>query len=207
MVKVIVHEKYVELTSNVFEKFTTLPNEKIPIEKISFVSNGFLKSYWYNRDIRIFDSRKNNVDILGRRYRVGIFTSHDGDKEYWNVYEKQYDGYLVIELENFEYRRILLTIRDNVKIKEQIEKLIRKDNLCPVPRTDPYQDKRIFYQRTSSNVLWYLLPIFFGIFGGVIAYFILKDDESRKAKVCLFIGIGLSGIGFGMMALLFIVIS
>ena len=33
MVKVIVHEKYVELTSNVFEKFTTLPNEKIPIEK------------------------------------------------------------------------------------------------------------------------------------------------------------------------------
>jgi len=207
MVKVIVHEKYVELISNVFEKFTTLPNEKIPIEKISFVSNGFLESYWHNRDIGIFDSRKDSRSILGGRYRVGIFTSHDGDKEYWNVYEKQYDGYLVIELEDFEYRRILLTIRDNVKIKEQIEKLIRKDNRCPVQRTDPNQDKRIFYQRPSSNVLWYLLPVFLGIVGGMAAYFILKEDEPRKAKICLFIGTGLSGIGFGMMTLLFIVIS
>jgi len=52
-----------------------------------------------------------------------------------------------------------------------------------------------------------LLPIFLGIVGGVIAYFVLREDESRKAKICLSVGIVISGIGFGMMALLFIVIS
>jgi len=37
--------------------------------------------------------------------------------------------------------------------------------------------------------LWYLLPIFIGIIGGVIAYFVIKDDDPSKAKNCLYLGI------------------
>jgi len=37
--------------------------------------------------------------------------------------------------------------------------------------------------------LWYILPILFGIIGGVIAYFVIKQDDPDKAKNCLYLGI------------------
>ena len=43
--------------------------------------------------------------------------------------------------------------------------------------------------------LWYLLPIFFGIIGGVIAYFVIKQDDPDKAKNCLYLGIIITAIG------------
>jgi heme/copper-type cytochrome/quinol oxidase subunit 2 len=45
---------------------------------------------------------------------------------------------------------------------------------------------------------WYLLPIFFQIIGGVIAYFILRDDDPKKAKNCLWLGIVLTAIKIGL---------
>jgi len=42
---------------------------------------------------------------------------------------------------------------------------------------------------------WFLLPIFFGIIGGVIAFFILRNDDPKKAKNCFFLGIVLGVIG------------
>ena len=49
-------------------------------------------------------------------------------------------------------------------------------------------------ERQRSN-WWYLLPIFLGIIGAVIAYFALRNDDRRKAKNCLFLGIILGAIG------------
>jgi len=45
---------------------------------------------------------------------------------------------------------------------------------------------------------WYLLPIFFQIIGGVIAYFILRNDDPKKAKNCLWLGIVLTAIKIGL---------
>ncbi|MHA7733750.1 hypothetical protein [Nitrosopumilus sp. S6] len=45
-------------------------------------------------------------------------------------------------------------------------------------------------ERPRSN-LWFLLPIFFGIIGGIIAYFIIRNDDPKKAKNCLYLGIAL----------------
>ncbi|NDF25472.1 MAG: hypothetical protein EB149_05755, partial [Thaumarchaeota archaeon] len=42
---------------------------------------------------------------------------------------------------------------------------------------------------------WFLLPILFGVVGGIIAYFVIKDDDSRRAKNCLYLGMILTGIG------------
>ena len=36
---------------------------------------------------------------------------------------------------------------------------------------------------------WYLLPIFLGLIGGVIAWFALKSNDRRLAKTCLLLGI------------------
>lgn len=36
---------------------------------------------------------------------------------------------------------------------------------------------------------WYLLPILFSIFGGLISYFAIRHDDPKKAKNCLIVGI------------------
>ena len=50
--------------------------------------------------------------------------------------------------------------------------------------------------------MWFLLPVFVHIIGGVIAYYALKLDEPRMAKDCLYIGIVLSGVNLGTLSLL-----
>ena len=41
---------------------------------------------------------------------------------------------------------------------------------------------------------WYLLPIFFNIVGGIIAYLVMRNDDSVKAKRCLVIGASLFAV-------------
>lgn len=42
--------------------------------------------------------------------------------------------------------------------------------------------------RTRSNI-WFVLPILLGIIGGVVAFFILRRDDPKKAMNCLIVGI------------------
>ena len=55
----------------------------------------------------------------------------------------------------------------------------------------PYQEK----QRSKA---WFLLPIFFGVIGGIIAFFILRYEDPHKAKNCLFRGLALMLIGISL---------
>ncbi|QMU55328.1 MAG: hypothetical protein GKS07_10785 [Nitrosopumilus sp.] len=48
--------------------------------------------------------------------------------------------------------------------------------------------------KTRSNA-WFLLPIFFGMIGGIIAFFILRQDDPQKARNCLYLGIVFMLIG------------
>ena len=50
--------------------------------------------------------------------------------------------------------------------------------------------------------VWFLLPVFVQVIGGVIAYYALKPDEPRMAKDCLYIGIVLTAINFGTFLML-----
>ncbi|MFN3653955.1 MAG: hypothetical protein ACK4TO_01330 [Candidatus Nitrosotenuis sp.] len=45
---------------------------------------------------------------------------------------------------------------------------------------------------------WFLLPILFNVIGGVIAYFVIKEDDPKRAKNCLLLGIILTVIGFAI---------
>ncbi|PIY90148.1 MAG: hypothetical protein COY74_03060 [Nitrosopumilales archaeon CG_4_10_14_0_8_um_filter_34_8] len=51
--------------------------------------------------------------------------------------------------------------------------------------TEVHLDNDTYKKRSD---LWYGLPILIGIIGGLVAYFIIKNDESIKAKYCLIIG-------------------
>jgi len=47
-------------------------------------------------------------------------------------------------------------------------------------------------QIKKRSPLWYELPLLFAIVGGVIAYFIIRKDDPKRARNCLYIGIILS---------------
>jgi len=49
-----------------------------------------------------------------------------------------------------------------------------------------------------KSAWWFLLPILFGVVGGVIAYFVIKDDDQKRAKNCLWLGIILTAIGLAL---------
>ena len=50
------------------------------------------------------------------------------------------------------------------------------------------------FERKRSN-WWYLVPIFLGIPGGIVAYFALRYDDLEKAKKCLYLGLILLVVG------------
>ena len=51
------------------------------------------------------------------------------------------------------------------------------------------------YSEKPRSNLWFLLPILFGVIGGIIAFFILRHDDPRKAKNCLYLGLVFMVIG------------
>ena len=61
--------------------------------------------------------------------------------------------------------------------------------------SDPFETTSVYKRR--SNV-WYLLPIFFGIIGGVIAIVILRKDDIAKGVYCLIIGIVSMVVGISL---------
>jgi len=50
------------------------------------------------------------------------------------------------------------------------------------------------YPEKIRSRLWYLVPIFFGLIGGIIAYFAIRRDDPQKARKCLWVGIILTAI-------------
>ena len=44
-----------------------------------------------------------------------------------------------------------------------------------------------FPEKPRSN-LWFLVPIFFGVIGGIIAFLFLRRESPNKAKKCLIVG-------------------
>ncbi|MDA1124334.1 MAG: hypothetical protein O3C04_01645 [Crenarchaeota archaeon] len=59
------------------------------------------------------------------------------------------------------------------------------------------------YPEKIRSRTWYLVPIFFGLIGGIIAYFMIRKDDPQKAKKCLWVGIILTVINIVVNILLF----
>jgi len=43
--------------------------------------------------------------------------------------------------------------------------------------------------RKKPSRLWYLVPILFGIIGGLIGYVVVKDEDRNMAKKLLIVGL------------------
>ena len=51
------------------------------------------------------------------------------------------------------------------------------------------------YPEKSKSYVWFLLPILLGVIGGIIAFFVLRHDDPRKARNCLYLGIAFMFVG------------
>ena len=50
------------------------------------------------------------------------------------------------------------------------------------------------YPEKKRSNWWYIVPILFGIIGGIIGYYALRRDDPQKAKKCLYLGLILTAI-------------
>ena len=51
------------------------------------------------------------------------------------------------------------------------------------------------YPEKSRSNWWYLLPIFLGIIGAIIAYFAIRNDDLPKAKKCIYLSLIFLAVG------------
>jgi uncharacterized membrane protein YvbJ len=51
----------------------------------------------------------------------------------------------------------------------------------------------------KRSAWWYILPVLFSLIGGIISFFILRNDDPKLAKNCLIIGASLTGIALLIM--------
>ena len=107
------------------------------------------------------------------------------------------------------------TKKEKAKPVEDVEKEDVTDDMVVKPPTTlkPLSSSRspllppptgdITIARRKRSSWWYLLPIFLEVIGGVIAYFVLRTDDHRLARNCLWLGIILSAIhwSFAILAL------
>lgn len=68
-----------------------------------------------------------------------------------------------------------------------------------------FKDNNNTVTRTRSD-LWYVLPIFGGLIGGLISWFAIKYDDPRKGKNCLLLGIILTAIPVVLIAIMSLLI-
>jgi len=52
----------------------------------------------------------------------------------------------------------------------------------------------------KPSKIWYLLPMFLGIIGGIPGYFLLKGKDEKMAKNVLYVGLGTFVLGIILIA-------
>jgi hypothetical protein len=50
-------------------------------------------------------------------------------------------------------------------------------------------DEEYYYNYRNASDAWYLLPVFLGLLGGFIMWLALRDEDPRKAREGLYVGI------------------
>ena len=108
-------------------------------------------------------------------YRVLVYACPDCSNDF--------DRPKMFSIKRNQVENPLETVEIEIKQVQNNFKIIQKNNKVYL---EP--------ERQRSN-WWYLLPIFLGIIGGIIAYFALRNDDRQKAKKCLYLGLILGAIG------------
>ena len=118
--KITIDDKfdYFEIKLGIKEKIASFHGsfEKVPLSKVKSVSNDIPERSWK-------DMKNPGTDLPG--FRAGSFTTPRGH-EFWYARFKKESDFLVIELTDDTYDRIILTVNNNTELKEKFDELIKK---------------------------------------------------------------------------------
>ncbi|WP_316505838.1 hypothetical protein [Nitrosopumilus sp.] len=118
--KIFIDDKfdYFEIKLGFKEKIASFHGsfEKVPLSKVKSVSNDIPQKSWK-------DMKNPGTDLPG--FRAGSFTTLRGH-EFWYANLKKESNFLVIELQDDTYDRIILTVDNNTELKEKFDRLIEK---------------------------------------------------------------------------------
>ena len=65
-------------------------------------------------------------------------------------------------------------------------------------RAAPVQDDGRGIGRPPRSNWWFALPILFSIFGGLVAYFAIRNDDRPKARNCLYLGLAMTALSVAL---------
>ena len=68
-------------------------------------------------------------------------------------------------------------------------------------KEDPFKqakERHHAHVKQNRSKAWIILPIIFGILGGIIALIVIWKDDKTFAKICLIVGILSTVIGIGL---------
>ena len=154
---------------------------------------GRLKHIWKSVETNkeIYQSDRKYVEFLASKYLVKNDITFQSDNE-----EKPVKPSKSEKNQRFSNLRRFETFDKIEKEEKETEKPTIKINSEKLVSENPL--------KIRSN-WWYLLPILFDFIGGIIAYFIIRDDDSKKGKNCLLLGLilTLAKIGIGFLSTLF----
>ena len=99
------------------------------------------------------------------------------------------------QLEEIRLRNLLRQLRLKLPKSEEKQTSFKTEHLKIEKFIGHFKKMFLLYNRKNRSNWWFLLPIFMGLIGGVIAFFVLRNDDPGKAKNCLYLGLVLFALG------------
>jgi len=94
------------------------------------------------------------------------------------------------EISESAYKAAIKSLEDKLPKQRDRSATVRATSLAE----RPYDSSRIEAFSSKPSLIWYLLPLFFGLLGGIIGYIAVKDEDQNMADNILLISFFISFI-------------
>jgi hypothetical protein len=160
---------------------------------------GFCRNYVKNHCCYVCEQelcsiRCSYLDETGKQYSI----DHEIEK-----YQKEIGKLTVLhangEIGEQSYLAALKTMENKIAelkadgFTDVPPSIVPEPSFKPDTVQKPYESRE--YKRERPSALWYLIPLLFGLLGGVIMYVALRNEDEDKAVWGLWLGIGITVLG------------
>jgi hypothetical protein len=97
------------------------------------------------------------------------------------------------EISEVSYAKAVKVLEKSISELDKERKTVSsnssKRNEILTPTLTSQTEPSVPQEKAKPTAMWFLVPLFFGIFGGIVAYVAVKDDDKQMAESLLGLGI------------------